>query len=438
VAQPAQADQLTRTAFYASRLTAQMGQGLFLAALLLSAGKGGSAATGLSSVLVAMMAAAILLSIPGGTVADRLGPARGLALGSMLRLSAITGSLLVLGRPDFAWVVAFFYSAASQIFSSSEMALVPAVRTGCSGKAHSILVTLQHSGQAVAIFVLAPALYFAGGLGAMVAAAIVAYCCVLGIALFLAYRLGGTRFARPEHEAKRASLAPTLRFLSRDPRAIWAVGLLVFAELAMKSTAVSLPLYFKEDLRLADWQTVALIATGLVGLVIGLAWAGRTLTMNLASRAMRAVMVITVFSVLALAGLSTGLQELAAHSQIEQLERFQGSLNMGFAVALPVALLMGLCLSIAPVTARTVLSETAPRGHHGRVFATQGAFTDLVLVLPLLLAGFGTDFAGARVTFLCVGTVGTAVFLMLERMGPLSSHLQLPLAEAPAATSSSA
>ncbi|MDZ7728831.1 MAG: hypothetical protein U5Q44_11895 [Dehalococcoidia bacterium] len=60
--------------------------------------------------------------------------------------------------------VAFLYSAASQLFTPAEMALVNSLRRGGSGGIHSSLQAQQYVAQGMGMVALAPALYFLGGL----------------------------------------------------------------------------------------------------------------------------------------------------------------------------------------------------------------------------------------------------------------------------------
>ncbi|MEX2080640.1 MAG: hypothetical protein WEC33_03415, partial [Dehalococcoidia bacterium] len=118
----------------------------------------------------------------------------------------------------------------------------------------------------------------------------------------------------------------------------------------------------------------------------------------------------------AAASLDYGLTAAAQYSQVPPIARLEASLNTGFVVALPVAFLLGLCFSAALVTSRMVMTETAPAGQQARVFATQMTLTDAVILLPLVIAGVGVEFAGARATLAVVGALGLGLFVLMELM----------------------
>jgi MFS-type transporter involved in bile tolerance (Atg22 family) len=73
-------------------------------------------------------------------------------------------------------------------------------------------------------------------------------------------------------------------------------------------------------------------------------------------------------------------------------------MNTTFAVAVPVAFLLGASLSGLLIAGRVALTETAPAGQHGRVFAVQLTLTETAISVPLLALGLGTTYAGARIT----------------------------------------
>ncbi|MGI8927646.1 MAG: hypothetical protein ACR2HN_13540, partial [Tepidiformaceae bacterium] len=100
--------------------------------------------------------------------------------------------------------------------------------------------------------------------------------------------------------------------------------------------------------------------------------------------------------------------------QVPHITRLAARLNETFAVALPVAFLLGASLCVALVACRAALTEAAPAGQQARVFAVKLTFTEVMIALPLLLAGVGTEFAGARLTLAAVGGIALCGLLLLE------------------------
>jgi hypothetical protein len=150
------------------------------------------------------------------------------------------------------------------------------------------------------------------------------------------------------------------------------------------------------------------------GAVAGLAWGARSFTVHLARRAMRLTLIATVTAVLALAGLGWTFVRLAQYSEIAFLAELATTLNPGFLVALPAAIVLGLAFTVSRVGARAVLSETAPAMAQGKIFAVQSAITDVIVIVPLLGIGAMTGYAGPRAALILVAALGTAMFILLE------------------------
>lgn len=388
-------------------------------------------AVGLSSIMVAMMLGAIVFGLPGGAFADRLGAGRALVFGAAGRAIVMTAALAISGRPELAAVVAFAYSAVSQLYSPSELALVSALAPRRPAGAHSLLVALQHTGQGAGIIVLAPAAFFIGGAEAMVATGMALYVGVTILATLLAQASSVARTIQP---ARRTyDFTGTLRYLTRRPEALYAGSALAFSEMAAKAIVIAIPLYLAQDLHLEALEPAAIVIPAAIGAVGGLLWAARGLELPIAPGTMRLTLAGTVVAAVALAGLGNGVALATGLVEVGPFGWIQDSTDVSVAVAVPVALLLGACFIIAPIAARTVLSATAPITEQGRVFATQAMMTDIIAILPLILAGVGAEMAGARATFLVVAALGAALFLALEvarlRSGPI--HLHAPIERSP-------
>lgn len=404
-----------RTIYYAARFVGQVSQNLLFAALFLAAGTSSHAAIGLSSLFIAMLAPAMLFGLPGGAIADRLGPARGFVAGSLLRLWAVVIGMLVIHGANTAWLLAFVYTAVSQVGGPAEMALVRTLRGRAAGRAHSMIVALQYGGQGVGMFVLAPALYYTGGRLAIIAGAAVGFGVLVCLASVLAIRLGA--IPRVSHTAAASSYGfmETIRFFRREALARDAVTVLAVKAMVAQGVVVALPLYLEHDMGLGREALAFLVVPGAAGIVTGLLWAGGPRVDGRRCRStMRLAMLGMIASVFALAALDLSITIVAEYSHVPPIAHLAVSMNTTFAVALPVAFLLGMALAASLVTARVVLTDTAPLGQQARVFAVQTTLTDAVVVLPLLLLGVGAQYAGARPTLAAIGLAGSLAFLLIE------------------------
>jgi hypothetical protein len=404
-----------RSAFYGVRLLGQASETLYLATLLVAVGTSDSAALGISAVLAAKLAAAVLFGVPAGALADRMGSPRGLALGALLRLAAVGLTASVIGQSSFIWAAAFWYSAGSQLFSSAELASVPLVREGTSARAHSLLMALQYAGQGAGA-VLTPMLFLLGGPPLMLLAAALTAALALLLACLFAMRTTGL-YTRPPCDRQRPfSVGWAWRFFARERHAGYALGLLTFTDLATKAAPVAVPRYLTGVLGLNGQQALAALVVAGAGTGIALLWSVRGFSTLRAAELMRVALFGAVVALISLIGLTAGVGEASESAGLAALASLAESPLAGFAVVLPVALVLGFCLGIAPIAARAVLTDRAPAGQQARVFASQATCSHATVALPLMVAGFSTEYAGAQTTLAAIAVLGLVMLLLLELM----------------------
>lgn len=405
---------LERRIYYGAKFLAQTSQNLWLASLFLIAGTGSHPALGLSSLFLATLLPSIILGLPGGAIADRLGPGRAFATGAVMRFLPVAGALFFLDGGTSAWIFAFAYSTGSQVFTPAEMALVRPLQHQTAGRVHSWLVALQYGGQGLGMLVLAPALYFLGGPRFMLAGAMLGFLLLTGITVLLARRLAPLSVAAPHSVASAMRFGEVVRFFGKEYRARYALVALGLKMVIAKGIVVTLPFYLDRDLGQGFGALAYLMIPGIIGVVAGLLWCGRSLTLDRAHDVMRLSILGLAVAVAALAALDYGITAVAQLSHVPPVIRLEADMNTTFAVAIPVAFLLGLCLSGVLIAARVALTETAPLGQQGRVFAVQLTLTEAFIALPLLLMGLGTTFAGARLTLGVLAAVTLAAFLLVE------------------------
>ncbi|MDZ7729703.1 MAG: hypothetical protein U5Q44_16725 [Dehalococcoidia bacterium] len=359
-----------------------------------------------------MTVGALLFSIPGGIFADGVGAGRGLFLGTAARTAVVACAYFAGEHALMAAGVALAYSAVSQVFSPSELALVSAIGRRHPPGAHAALVALQHGGQGIGILVLAPGAYFIGGAEAMVFTAVAIYLAAIGLSGALSLRTGHVRVNMRPGEAL-SMRGPVRFFLTNGPAANAGI-LLGFVEMATKAAIVALPIYVAQELQLGSVEAFALLIPGGLGVLLGLGWAGRALRVEMAPQVMRWTLAGGVLGLLALAVLGNALAGAVDAFELATFGLTEDPVRLSVIVAIPVALLLGLCFSVAPTCSRSVLSAMAPAGEQARVFASQAMLTDILSLAPLLLAGIGTEMYGARATLLAAGAVGAALFVGIE------------------------
>jgi len=426
-----------RRLYYAAKFLGQTSQNIWLAALFVAAGTGGRPALDLASLFLAMLLPSILLGLPGGAFVDRIGAARGLALGAALRFSAVAAGIFALDGGTSAWVLAFFYSTGSQVFSPGEWAMARPLQRNRAGAVHSWLVALQYGGQGAGMLILAPACYYLGGLQAMVIGASAGFLALVAAGAVLAWRLRGQPVERERRGEHHLPFAETLRFFRQEPLARMAVATQGVKMVVSKGIVVTLPFYLERDIGLGFSALAYLMVPGVIGVLAGLIWCGRTLSLERARPVMSMSILGMVIALAALAALDYGITAAARYSQIPPVVQLEASMNTPFVVAMPVAFLLGLCLSGALIASRVALTETAPLGQQGRVFAVQLTLVELFIAVPLMSLGVGTAFAGARPTLAILAALILAVLALFE-IERWRSVRRVPAPAAPAVETASA
>jgi MFS family permease len=400
--------------YYAARFSGQLAHNLFLATLLVIAGTGGHTAAGLGSLMAATTIAAVVFGIPGGALADRLGPGRGFALGASLRCLFIALALLGFSGHGSIIVIAFLYAAVSQVHNPSEMALVKVLCASSAGRVHSLLVALQYGGQGLGFLVLAPVLYLWGGVQAALAGSLALMLLHMLATSVLALRI---RTSDREDALLRrgpfAGMRETLSVFSHSEPARDALAVLAVKSLVGQVILLAFPLYVRHDLSLGTGGAVVLLAPGVAGVAAGILWGATFLKLDGAIRAMRLSILGLAIAVFALAALDYGVTFAFAASQVQALVRFEAALNMTAVVAMPVAFLVGASLSVALVSSRVALTAAAPLGIQSRVFAVQATVSDALVVVPVLFAGVAAEFLGARMTLGALGLLCGGTWLVM-------------------------
>ena len=90
-------------------------------------------------------------------------------------------------------------------------------------------------------------------------------------------------------------------------------------------------------------------------------------------------------------------------------------------MAMILAIPLGFAATVVGVAGKAVLNEEAPEGKQGRVFATQGALSDALSLLPLFAIGGVAELVGVRAVLLVAALAAllAGVYLSVSRrFGP--------------------
>ena len=399
--------------YYASRFVAQVSQVLLFAALFITAGTSDQAAIGLSALFIATTLAALIFGVPGGALADRVGPARGMAIGAIARAILIAACFATFHSATAAIAIAFIYSAVSQVYSPAESAMIRFLWGKAHGRVHSGNIAIQYGGQVAGVIIFAPvAFYFGGESGMLLAPAVSA--AALGLTTLVTAATFSNVAVEPVRPGGDSRFVDTVRFFKRYSIARDALATLAVKTMITQGVIVALPLYVRNDLSLGDEWAAGLVAPGILGIIVALIWSSTSLNFAVSARAMRLSLIAMTVGVFALASLDYGVRAIFELTQMGPMVDIQGSLNTSFIVAVPVAFLVGAGLTVALIASRVALTTAAPVTQQSRVYAVQAPLTDGLVVLPLLFMGIGIEVAGARPVLAAMGLIGAAAFVIIQ------------------------
>ncbi|HEU5319480.1 MAG TPA: hypothetical protein VFX28_01670, partial [Methylomirabilota bacterium] len=230
--------------------------------------------------------------------------------------------------------------------------------------------------------------------------------------------------APPPRGGLAESLAAGWSVLWTSRRAFLALVYLTVVGTLAKALAVLAPHYTREVLKIATENTVFVVAPAAIGALVAL-----LLTPPLARRLGAARMaafgfVLYVLGVVGLGVIVYVKDFIVDHMELALpiVEREVGVSSVDIVtMAMILAVPIGFAATMVGVAGKAVLNEEAPEGKQGRVFATQGALSDALSLLPLFAIGGVAELVGVREVLLVAAALAftAGVYLSVSRrFGP--------------------
>ncbi len=409
-----------------ARAVAQTGQNAMLYTLLILVVNETASSIHSSLLITAWMLPAILIGVPAGGLADVLPKRALLVAGYAVRAALAAAMILYVDDVWTLYLLVLAFSSVGQVSGPAEAAALPIlVRRDQLTGANSWMVLSLMVGQGVGAVALAP--FILKFIGAETCLAIAAL--LLAAAAFIATSVTGLRAvdggrAAPPRGGLAESLVAGWSVLWTSRRAFLALVYLTVVGTLAKALAVLAPHYTRDVLKIATENTVFVVAPAAIGALLALVvtpplarWAG-------AARMAALGFVLYVLGILAL-GLIVYVRDfIVDHVElgIPLVEREVGVLSVDIVtMAMILAIPVGFAATVVGVAGKAVLNEEAPEGKQGRVFATQGALSDALSLLPLFAIGGVAELVGVRAVLLvaAVAALLAGVYLSVSRrFGP--------------------
>ncbi len=373
----------------------------------------------LSSLLVlALVIPSTVAGIAGGAAADRFPKRLLIVTGDLLRAGICVAFLFGPGNVASYYLVAVGLAAATQVASSAEGAIMPAIVSRPDlARGNAIGHAVGGVAQIIGFGVLTPLILRVFGNEDILFAIATA---LFVLAAFQAIAIGRV----PSVERREVG--------GNDPGPWWLVGwvemrrdrrvFLAALQLTLISAALIIlgglvPKYIQDVLGLPVDIGVLILMPAAIGVVLGLRVAG-----FLAHRVSHGA--LSTFGFVSFVVLLTMLtfvdveaDFLSGYGVFAWLGSIQlGNFDGGGVLAMIVVMPLGFAYATVAVSGQTVLNDNVPLHLQGRVLAMQGAMTAIASSAPVLLAGALSDWIGVVpvMAMLAVGIGVAAVTTMRD------------------------
>ena len=364
-----------------------------------------------SSVLVlAFILPSIFMGVFVGVLLDRWRKGTILVATNLVRAGACILYLFFHEDLLIIYAISFAFSTSGLFFNPAVVSLVPAlVPRERLVNANSLYNFTLTGSQLAGMVFLAPAVLKLWDERVMFVAAAVLFTLAGALAVWLSNLQNGRDIELPKGPlfgGIPAEFRKSWRALTSDVASALALGQLTMSSTLVLLFAILIPRYMEDILNVSADSAAFIFAPTGVGALVGLRfipWFSRW--------GKNRVVVI------GLVGVAISLALLATvRGLVEIMETTPGPLNPGNLLGLSLlqsltmmfAATMGFSYALLNAPAQTVLHERAPPEMRGRIFATQVVSANFVSLLPLLVVGAVTDFAGVTAVLL-----GISVFLLL-------------------------
>jgi hypothetical protein len=371
-----------------------------------------------SAFVLASVVPSIVLSLPGGLVADLLPKKIVLLIALVLRMLVVywfidfsLGVEAVIGLTFLVWTAYQFFSPAE---SAAVLAIVPRERLAHGS---SFLQALSLAAQLLGAGMVAPlAVRFLNNDGLYV---LVLIC--LGISTLIFASIPDLTHQEGRQEGERLSwwrsMPVGFHTIRADARLLSITLMRVLLDTGMLMFIVVAPVFIEDTLNSGASNAIYIAIPGALGLAVGLLTAPMLLTfVNARSLALTGFVCFTSV-LLALPFVDTYAPEVAG--SFGPIDDFTNWLKLSDAIVATVFLLpiAGLGSSFVQVAARTEVYRRVPTNLVAQVFATQSAMGSIGALIPTFLAGVMLDLLPVRAVLILIGAGLTSIAVFAWQRG---------------------
>lgn len=393
--------------YWLMRLTSHGATNALIYSILVFTVRQSESALATGGLLLTMLVPSAMLGAFAGVAVDRL--PRGLILFAANVLRAVLVFALLNAKDGLPgiYAVSLGLGVVTQFAVPAEAAVVPhIVRNRSLVAANSFINLGTLASQVLGMLILAPILLKTGGEDVLMITLII----VFAIAAVLVTVIPQFHFVSREDtrglslRAVRRQFAESWLTLSRDSTAFLALVLLVTTSISTLIIVTMLPKFSLQVLHIAPENIVFVLAPVGIAVFLGL----RSVEF-LTDKFNKLVTISAAYVLMALSLIALGLVGSSADllQSFDPLSVFSaGPLNEQSArilMTVVYANLYGFALTIVLTTGRVLINERVQLAMQGRVFAAQSILTNLVAIVPVVMAGLVADTLGVQPVLICAG-----------------------------------
>jgi hypothetical protein len=358
-----------------------------------------------SVFVLASVLPSVVLSLPGGVVADML-PKKLMILVSMSMRLLVVGAFLQY-EPGLALVMVFTAASwcAYEFFSPAENAALPAVvRSDQFTSANSLLHAVGLIAQLGGAGLVAPVAVKLLGADGLFSIVFLLFLVSLALYVSLSDLTLVQRRERRDHGGWLRALPVGLRLIQDSPALLRVTTLQVLLDIAMLVVVVAAPSFISSVLRMAPENAVYIFAPGAIGVFVGLVLAPRLVLMAPPRAVVTLGFIFFAVVVLALPFVSQIAAWLDSWTFLP-LQLVEDLFGVRRSIATTVLLLPfgGFGITLVRVATRTVIYDEAPPNGLAQVFAAQSVIGSVTALVPTLAAGFLIDLLDVQIVMIFTG-----------------------------------
>jgi MFS family permease len=381
-----------------------------------------------SAFVLASVIPSIILSVPGGMLADALPKKFVLIVTLMARMTVAywfiyfdPGLGTVIGLTFLVWTAYQFFSPAE---NAAVLAIVPRERLA---PASSILQALSLVGQLAGAGLVAPlAVTLIGGASLYIIVLV-----ILGISGFIFATIPDLSPITIRKAASRTvwwkAMPAGFRIITGDNRLATVTFIRVLQDTGMMMFIVAAPVFIEDTLNTSAANAIYIAIPGALGLAAGLILAPALLKLVNARALVLAGFTLFVSVLLLLPFVNTIGADLSR--VLGPFRALTDAVNLSDAIVATMILLpiAGLGASLVQVSARTEVYRRAPAASIAQVFATQSALGSIAALVPTFLAGLMLDLLPVQAVLVLMGCSLTLIALTIwMRRSDLNTEAERP------------